>query len=150
MLNFLRAMDSAFITAMAAVLGSLAGASASIATTWMTQRNQLIRDRTKAELSRRELLYGEFITETARLTADAFDHSLERPETLTHVYAIMCRIRLTATVQVIQAAQECCRHLVYLYSQPNLTRDQIYDRLREAKHPLRDFAAACRAELEQY
>src|SRR6266478_9306354 len=98
-------MDSAFITGMAAVLGSLAGASASIATTWMTQRNQLIRERTKAELRRRESLYGEFITETARLTADAFDHSLVRPETLTSVYAIMCRIRLVASAPLREAAQ---------------------------------------------
>jgi hypothetical protein len=143
-------MDSAFITAMAAVLGSLAGASASIATTWMTQRNQLIRDRTKAELSRRELLYGEFITETARLTADAFDHSLDRPETLTSVYAIMCRIRLVASATVIEAAEKCCLHVVKMYSEPNLTIEQIYDRLREVKHPLRDFAAACRNELDQY
>ena len=67
-------MDSAIITGMAAVLGSTAGASASIATTWMTHRNQRLRERAKAELRRRETLYGEFITETARLTADAFNH----------------------------------------------------------------------------
>ena len=143
-------MESSLITGMAAVLGSLAGASASIATTWITQRNQLIRERTKAELRRRETLYGEFITETARLTADAFDHSLDRPETLTSVYAIMCRIRLVASAPVVEAAQECCHHIVKMYSEPNLTMDQVYDRLREAKHPLRDFAAACRAELDHY
>ena len=143
-------MDSAFITGMAAVLGSLAGASASIATTWMTQRNQLIRERTKAELCRREALYGEFITETARLTADAFDHSLERPETVANVYAIMCRIRLVASVPVVEAAQECCHHIVDMYSQQNVSIEQISERLRAAKHPLREFATACRAELDHY
>ena len=55
-------MESAFITGMAAVLGSMAGASASIATTWMTQRDKRIRERTREELRRRETLYGEFIT----------------------------------------------------------------------------------------
>ena len=75
-------MDSALITGMAAVLGSLAGAAASIATTWMTQRSQKIKEQAQSELRRRETLYGEFITEVSRLTGDAFEHSLERPEIL--------------------------------------------------------------------
>jgi len=56
----------------------------------MTKQNQLIRERTKAELRRRGTLCGEFISET--ITADAFDHSLERPDTFTNVCAIICRI----------------------------------------------------------
>ncbi|MDB6025347.1 MAG: hypothetical protein JWM68_1570, partial [Verrucomicrobiales bacterium] len=76
---------------MSAVLGSLAGASASIATTWMTQRNQRIRERARAELRRRESLYEEFIIEVSRLTADALEHSLAHPDTLVNVYAIAGR-----------------------------------------------------------
>jgi hypothetical protein len=143
-------MDSALITGMSAVLGSLAGATASIATTWMTQRNQRLRERAQVELHRRETLYGEFITETARLTADAFDHSLERPETLANVYAILSRIQLVGSVAVIRAAEQCCDYIVEMYSKPNLTIEQIRDWLRSAKHPLRDFATACREELDQY
>ena len=143
-------MESAFITGMAAVLGSMAGASASIATTWMTQRDKRIRERTRAELRRRETLYGEFITEAARLTADAFDHSLERPETIANVYAIMGRIRLFGSPAVVKAAEECCHFIVDLYSKPNLTVDQIYDWLRSAKHPLKDFAITSRVELDHF
>jgi hypothetical protein len=143
-------MDAALITGLAAVLGSTAGASASIATTWMTHRNQRLRERAKAELRRREKLYGEFITETARLTADAFDHSLERPETLANVYALLGRIRLIASVNVVKAAEECCHYVIDTYSRPNLTTDQIYDWFRAARHPLTDFAAACRAELDRF
>jgi hypothetical protein len=143
-------MDSALITGMAAVLGSLAGATASIATTWMTQRNQMLRERAQSELRRRETLYGDFITETARLTADAFEHSLERPETLTSVYAIVGRISLVASYPVVQAAEASCHYLVEMYSQPNLTIGQVYEWLRAPKHPLRDFADACRTELDQY
>ena len=143
-------MDSAFVTGMAAVLGSLAGASASISTTWMTQRNQRIRERARAELRRRETLYADFITETARLTADAFDHSLDRPETLSNVYAILGRIRLVGSDTVVEAAEECCQFVVDLYSKPNFTVEQIRDWLKSGSHPLRYFAAACRAELDHY
>jgi hypothetical protein len=143
-------VDSALITGLAAVLGSTAGASASIATTWMTQRNQSLRERVKAELLRRETLYGEFITETTRLTADAFDHSLERPDILANVYALLGRIRLIASANVVKAAEESCRYVIETYSKPNLTTDQIYGWFRAAKHPLTNFAAACRVELDQF
>jgi hypothetical protein len=116
----------------------------------MTQRNQRLGERAKAELLRRETLYGEFITETAHLTADAFDHSLDRPETVARVYALLGRIRLIASVDVITAAEECCQYVVEMYSKPNLTTDQICDWLRAAKHPLTNFAAACRVELNQF
>jgi hypothetical protein len=143
-------MDTALITGMSAVLGSLSGAAASITTTWMTQRNQRARERAQVEIRRRETLYEQFITETARLTADAFDHSLDHPETLANVYAIVARMRLVSSVNVINAAEECCHYLVDMYSKPNLTIEQIRDWFRSAQHPLIEFAAACRAELDQY
>src|SRR5262245_49691983 len=118
-------MDAAVIPGMAAVLGSTTGAS--IATTWMTHRNQRLCERAKAELHRRQMLYGEFITDTARLTADAFNHSLERPETLANVYALLGRVRLIESVNVVKAAEECCHYVIETYSKPNLTTDQIYD-----------------------
>jgi len=73
-------MDSSIITAAAALLGSLAGASASIFTTWMTQRNQLIRDRVVEELRRRELLYEEFIKQASNSVIDSLSNSLDRPD----------------------------------------------------------------------
>jgi hypothetical protein len=143
-------MDAALITGMAAVLGSLAGASASIATTWMTQRNQRIREHAQLELHRREALYGEFITEVSRLTGDAFGHSLEHPETFANVYGLFGRMHLVASAPVMKAAAECCRYLVDLYSK-NLTQEDILTTLRESTaHPLTAFGAACRAELDQY
>ena len=135
---------------MAAVLGSLAGASASIATTWMTQHSQKIREQAQAELRRRETLYSEFITEVSRVTADAFEHSLERPEILVNVYAIAGRIHLIASTPVMNAADQCCSYIVDLYSKPNKTVEQIRTALQVLDHPLRAFEATCRAELDQY
>jgi len=56
-------MNANLITALAGILGSLSGASAAIATTWIAQKNQTVRERTKWETRKREALYGEFITE---------------------------------------------------------------------------------------
>ena len=49
-------MDPAVLSASAAVLGSLAGASASLATAWLTQRSQGKRAVIQAEVRKRELL----------------------------------------------------------------------------------------------
>ena len=60
-------MNANVVTALAALLGSVAGASAAIATTWISQRSQTRRELAKSEMRKREMLYGEFITEAARL-----------------------------------------------------------------------------------
>ena len=46
-------MSSTVITAMAAALGSLVGAAASIATTWITHRTQTIRAHAEWKLRER-------------------------------------------------------------------------------------------------
>jgi hypothetical protein len=62
---FIEDMDSSLATGMVAVFGSIVGAFASIASTWMTQEKQRIRERAHEELQRRETLYSDFMTETA-------------------------------------------------------------------------------------
>jgi hypothetical protein len=141
-------MDSTIITAGAAALGSLVGAAASITTTWITQRTQTIREHTEARLRERELLYGEFITEASRLAVDALNHSLEQPDKLVTLYGILGRIRLVASERVLAEAERCCRRIVGLYMQPNLTTEQIRSALEtENLDPLKAFSDACRAEF---
>jgi hypothetical protein len=60
---------------MAALLGSLAGAAASIFTTWLTQRSQFIREHAVEELRRRESLYEEFIKEASNSVIDSLSNS---------------------------------------------------------------------------
>jgi hypothetical protein len=144
-------MDQNFITAMAGVLGSVSGASAAIATTWISQKNQTIRERAKSETRKREILYGDFITEASHLVADAFDHSLDKPETLVKLYAHLGRIRLVSSDAVLTAAEECCDRVVDLYAKPNRTMVEIFTTLHSGEFEfLKDFSAACRVELRRY
>src|SRR5262249_18427545 len=115
------AVDTTLITASAAALGSLVGAAATVATTWMTQRSQFIRGHTEWKLRERESLYGDFIKEASRLAVDALDHTLDEPEKLVALYGTLGRIRLISGDQVLHEAEECCRLIFELYSQPNLT-----------------------------
>jgi hypothetical protein len=144
-------MNANLITAMAGVLGSLSGASAAIATTWISQKSQTVRERAKSETRKREILYGEFITEAARLLADAFDHSLDKPETLVNIYANLSRIRLVSSDAVFNTAEECCNRILDVYAEPNRTPDQLIAAIRSDEMAfLRKFSDACRLELREY
>jgi hypothetical protein len=144
-------MISTAVTAMAAALGSLVGAAASIATTWITQRTQTIRAHSEWKLRERESLYKEFITEASRLAVDALAHSLERPDQIMALYGILSRIRLMSGEEVVRQGEACCRRIIELYGRPNLTTDQI--RAVAETHdiddidPVKEFSTACRNEL---
>jgi hypothetical protein len=141
-------MDSTVVTALAAGLGSLAGASATIVTTLLTQRTQTLRANSDWQLRVRETLYGDFITEASRLSVDALANSMDRPDKLVVLYGLLSRIRLVAGADVLRNAEICCHRILEVYRQPNMSSDQIRVAF-EAKEldPLKDFSAACRAEL---
>src|SRR5271165_2850979 len=108
-------MNSTVVTAMAAALGSLLGAAASIATTWITQRTQIIRANSEWRLRERESLYKNFITEASRLTIDALAHSLEQPDQLLALYVILSCIRLMSGEDVVRQGEACCHRIMELY-----------------------------------
>jgi hypothetical protein len=144
-------VDANLITALAGVLGSVTGASAAIATTWIAQKSQTVRERAKWETRRRETLYGDFINEASRLIADAFDHTLDNPETLVKLYAILGRIRLVSSEAVLVAAEEVSDRIVKLYAEPNRKIDEIFTTLHGGEAEVfKRFSDACRVELRKY
>jgi len=131
------------------VLGSLVGGSATVATAWITQKTANKRDLIQTEIRKREQLYGEFISECARLLVDAFAHTLEKPETLLPVYALTNRIRLSASPPVLAEAEHLLRRITEQYFSKNLTVDEMRElALHEDFDPVRPFGEACRAELK--
>ena len=141
-------MDSTVVTALAAAAGSLVGAGASIGTTWISQRRQSIRASAEWKLRDHESLYKEFIMEASRLFGDAMMKSLERPDQLVGLYGVLSRIRLISGDEVLSKAVGCCHRIVELYRRPNMTADQIRAAFESNEFdPLKEFSAACRAEL---
>jgi hypothetical protein len=134
---------------MSAVLGSLVGGSASVATTWMAQKTLNRREVLREELRKREALYGEFIGECAKLFMDAFTHNLEKPESLLPVFALINRVRLCASREVLAEAERVLTRLTDQYFAKNLTVEDLRQLAHtEQADPLRDFGEACRAELK--
>ena len=146
-------MDSSMVGGLSAVLGSLVGGTASIATAWFTQRSQGRRERAMGEIRKREVLYAEFIGECSKLSIDAIDKTLDNPAVLVQVYALQNRIRLTGSDAVIAASDVVIRRIIDQYFLPNTTLQALHERLILANSapddPIKPFSEACRAELRQ-
>ena len=141
-------MDAPLISAFAAVLGSLAGGSATVATAWVTQRTVSKHERIGAEIHHRETLYSDFIHESSKLVVDAFAHTLEKPETLLTAYELINRIRLSASDAVLEEAENVLRQITELYFSPNLSVAEIRALVQSGtSDPVKRFAEACRSEL---
>jgi hypothetical protein len=141
-------MEPAVVSALSAVLGSVVGGSASIASAWFTQHSQGRREVVRAEVSKRESLYADFIAECSRLVADALGHSLEQADILVKVYSLENRIRLVASEAVVEAAAHAIRRILELYFEPNVSKADLRTLTNGMKpDALKEFSAACRREL---
>ena len=141
-------MDTALISAMSGVLGSLVGGSATVATTWITQRTASRRELIQADIRKREMLYGEFIGECAKLIVHAFTHTLDKPETLFPIYALINRIRLRASQPVLVEAEHVLQRITEQFFARNLTVEEMRKLARSADaDPMKAFGEACRSEL---
>lgn len=142
-------MDTPIIGAMAAVVGSLVGGSATIATTWITQRTLTKRELIGEELRKRETLYGEFISECSKLAIDALAHGIEQPEKMWSAYALLNRIRLSASAAVVAEAEAVLKHIAEQYFSPNISLDDFRTIvLSHNGDPLKSLGEACRIELK--
>jgi hypothetical protein len=141
--------NPATISALAAIFGSLTGALASSANTWITQRHQDRRDLLAKRIFYREQLYSDFISESAHALADAIQHSLQDPNNLIPAYALLSRMRLSSSTDVLASAERAIQHIISTYSEPNLTLKEIQSRAAANREDaLREFSDICRAELE--
>ena len=142
-------MDAPLISVAAGLLGSIIGGSATIGTSWVAQKTLNRRELLRDEIRKRETLYGEFIAECAKLLMDAFLHTLETPDTVLPVYALINRIRLVASPAVLKQAEGLVTRITDQYFLRNLTVDELHEMTRSSEaDPLRAFGETCRAELE--
>jgi hypothetical protein len=143
-------MDPAFFSAFAALAGSVIGGVTSLGASWLTQRVQFRAQQYTRELSRREDLYKGFIEEASRLYADAYERDDPKVSELVNLYALVSRMRILSTPQIVESADEVVRVIIDTYRGPNKTFRDVKELLdNDAMNPLKVFSNACREELRQ-
>jgi hypothetical protein len=140
--------NPATIPTLSAFGGSLIGALSSTLSAWIGQRQRGRRELVANEVSQLEQLYSDFINESARLLVDAVQHSLENPSTLVPIYALISRIRLRSSTEVIESGERLIETILKVYIEPNLTPEEIQLAANKHNDHLQEFSKVCRAELE--
>ena len=127
-------MDSALTSVLAALSGSVIGATTPVLSNFVLQRSVTQRELTNREIAQREELYSEFITRGTACYAKALSQSLDNIDELSAIYALVNRIRLFASGSVLEAADVFVKNLVERYGENNMSIEQLMTLVRE-RHP---------------
>ena len=143
-------MDNTLTSVLAALGGSLIGASTPVVSNFVLQRSGTRRELTNREIVQREELYSEFIRQGTACYAKALSQNLENIDEIVAMYALVNRIRLFASVSVLEAAEAFVKKLVERYGEKNMSLDEIRSTaLEQHADPMNDFALKCRSEIRE-
>ena len=141
-------MDSTLTSVLASLGGSVVGATTPVLSNFVLQRSVTQRELTTRELAKREELYSEFIRQGTLLYAKSLSQSLDNLDEIVAMYALVNRIRLFASVSVLEAAETFVKKLVVRFGEKNMSIDQMKSiALEQHADPMNDFALKCRTEL---
>ena len=141
-------MDPAYASAFSALAGAAIGGLASFSTSWVTQRTQIRHTQSEAERARLEVLYSEFIAESARLLGDALSHQKDDIADMVGLYALVGRMRLVSSPAVVAAADQIILGIIATYQGPNLALHEMQEYVRAGRmNYLVEFGDAARADL---
>ena len=141
-------MDAGYASAIFGLAGALIGSLANVVTTWATHSSQLRDKHQDADISMKQLLFSEFITEASRLYADALSHQKDDVTDLVGLYALVARIRLVSPGPVETAAEDAMKGIVETYLAPNRTLREIQTLAQKGELDfLFAFGEECRAHL---
>jgi hypothetical protein len=86
-------MDTAYVSAISALAGSVIGGLTSGFTTWLSQRSQARAGMVAHDLARREDLIRDFIVAASKTYGDAIINSEPKMPELVDLYAMVSRMR---------------------------------------------------------
>ena len=139
-------ITTTYVPALAAFSGSAAGMLAAVVSNWIGERRKhRVRGESRVH-SYRYKLYKEFIAEGSKLYADALVRNRSEISNLVKIYALIARMRVISSDEVIQEAEKAARLIIQTYLSPNRQFVELPEVVVEMD-PLRDFSEACRREL---
>jgi hypothetical protein len=142
-------MDVAYISALAALSGSVVGGMTAGLTTWLSQRAQVKAGQLAREMSRRDDLYKDFILAASKAYGDALMSSEPQIQEILALYAMVSRMRLMSLPRTLACAEKVMDATLATYFAPNKTIRELHELTKAGVEidPLRDFSEAARDEL---
>lgn len=147
-------MDSATISALAALCGAIIGGVTSFGTSWLSQQTQAKVQARAHKLSQREELYKHFIEKAAKAYADSFTRQAANVAEVTQLvdlYALVSMMRVISSDPIVESADHVVRLIADSYLSPNKTLGEVHQMIEsDSIDALRAFSEACRAELQKF
>ena len=145
-------MDTAYVSAISALAGSLVGGLTSGYTTWLTQRSQARAGQVAHDLTRREDLVRDFIIAASKMYGDAIVNSDPKMPEIVDLYAMVSRMRVNAMPRSVVCADKVMDSIIETYFAPNRTVADLREIVKTGKgvDPLKDFSEAAREELRAF
>jgi len=142
-------MDVAYISALAALAGSIVGGLTSGATTWLSYRAQTRAGRRAHDLSRRQDLFKDFIVAASKAYANALVSSEPKLEELVDPYVMISRMRVLCSPDIVAAADHIMLTTIDTFFAPNKTIQELREITKSGSgiDPLKGFSEAAREEL---
>jgi hypothetical protein len=141
-------MNPVYVSAFAALAGSLIGGLTTFVTAWATQRQQANVQWLLQEKTRRQELYQQFIEDASKLYVDALMHDQAPIPSLVGLYASMNKMKVVSTPRVAEGADKIIRMIIDTYFLPNKTLPELHAMVEiGALDQLREFSDDCRDEL---
>ena len=145
-------MDVAYISALAALSGSVVGGMTAGLTTWLSQRAQVKAGQLAREMSRRDDLYKDFILAASKAYGDALMSSEPQIQEILALYAMVSRMRLMSLPRTLACAEKVMDATLATYFAPNKTIRELHELTKNGAmiDPLRDFSEAARDEMQAF
>ncbi len=142
-------MDVAYISALAALAGSVVGGLTSGITTWLNQRAHARAGRRAHQVSRREDLFSDFIVAASKAYGEAIVSTEPKIEEIVALYAMISRMRVFCSPRTVACAENIMFVTVETYFASNRTIREMHELMRSGVgiDPLKAFAEAAREEL---
>jgi hypothetical protein len=145
-------MDIAYISALAALSGSVVGGMTAGLTTWLSQRVQVRAGQLAREMSRRDDLYNDFIIAASKAYGDAILSDEPQVQELLTLYAMISRMRLMSSPRTVECALKTMDATIAAYFEPNKTLHDVHEMIKSGVEidPVKDFSEAAREELQAF
>jgi hypothetical protein len=133
--------SSAYLPAVAALVGTFVGGVTSVATSGLGQQRQAKEQRKARKKAHMQALYKQFIQDASKLYLDAVEHNATEISNLVDIYATLNRIRVLSLPKVIAEADNALQMIIDTYAKENTTFSGVRHSLSHGfPDPLRAFS----------
>ena len=143
-----RGVETAYISALAALSGSIIGGLTSLGASWLTQNAQSRTQQLLDDKSRRQELYKAFIEEALKLYGEALVSDDAEVSKFVPLHVMLSRMRVLSSQSVVENAEKVIHLIVETFFEPNKTLRDLRGN-GEKVDILRHFSEACREDLQR-